>query len=127
MKNEREFYRCTHCGNIIGFIENSGVDIICCGEPMVKLVPNTTDAAQEKHVPVFEITDNKIKVTVGSTPHPMTEEHHISWIVLAQGNKTTRVKLPVTGAPEAEFYLDSDEPVTIYEYCNLHGLWAVDQ
>ncbi len=126
MKVERKFYRCNHCGNIIGVIEDSGAPISCCGDVMEELKPNTVDAAQEKHVPAFVKEGNKLIVTVGSVPHPMTEEHHISWIAVAQGNRTTRVKLVPPNEAKAEFYLDDDGDVTIYEYCNLHGLWAVD-
>ena len=31
--------------------------IECCGEEMKKLVPNSVDAAVEKHVPVYEVKD----------------------------------------------------------------------
>ncbi|MCL2322085.1 MAG: desulfoferrodoxin FeS4 iron-binding domain-containing protein [Oscillospiraceae bacterium] len=125
MKNKRKFYRCNHCGNLVSFIENSGVSIICCGEPMTELIPNTTDAAQEKHVPVATKNDGKLNVKVGSVPHPMTKEHHIGWIAVAEENRTTRITLPVNGAPEAEFCV-GDGAITVYAYCNLHGLWVTE-
>jgi superoxide reductase len=89
---------------------------------MSKLTPNTTDAAAEKHLPVAAREGGKLTVTVGSVPHPMTEEHHISWIAAADGNKTQRTALSGTLAPAAEFCVD-EAPVTVYAYCNLHGLW----
>mgnify|MGYP002554902905 CR=1 FL=1 len=46
---ELKFYVCKHCGNIIAFAKNSGVPVICCGEKMEELIPNTVDAAHEKH------------------------------------------------------------------------------
>ncbi|MCL2774965.1 MAG: desulfoferrodoxin [Oscillospiraceae bacterium] len=125
MKIERKFYRCKHCGNLVGLVENAGVSIICCGEPMDELKPNTADAAKEKHVPVMSRDGGKLKVTVGSVPHPMTEEHHIGWIAVAEENRTSRVQLPVNGLPEIEFCV-GDGDVTVYAYCNLHGLWAAD-
>jgi superoxide reductase len=125
MKHERKFYRCAHCGNIISFVEDKGVSVICCGEKMQELVPNTTDAAQEKHVPAAVRKDNVLKVTVGSVAHPMTVEHHIAWILVAEQNRTQRVTLDPTGTPAAEFYV-TEKLVTVYEYCNLHGLWAAD-
>jgi len=125
MKNERKFYRCDKCGNLVGFVEKAGANIICCGEPMVELFPNTVDAATEKHLPSLAREGNKIKAAVGSVAHPMTPEHHITWIAVAEENRTTRVKLQVTDPPEAEFYIYSDS-VTAYAYCNLHGLWAAD-
>ncbi|MDR2655648.1 MAG: desulfoferrodoxin [Oscillospiraceae bacterium] len=125
MKYEKKFYRCSHCGNIISFVENAGVSVLCCGEKMQEIKPNATDAAQEKHVPVGVREGNKLTVTVGSVEHPMTEAHHIAWIVVAEKDRTQRAELPHTGAPSAEFYVGGDI-VTVYEYCNLHGLWVAD-
>ena len=122
MKNERKFFKCNRCGNIISFVKNTGAEVICCGEKMPALTPNTTDAAKEKHVPVAVRKENKLVVTVGSVPHPMTAEHQIEWIAVVDGQRTQRVALSGTDAPTAEFIV-SGAPVTIYEYCNLHGLW----
>ena len=72
------FFICEHCKNIITFVEDSGVPVMCCGQKMTELVANTTDAAQEKHVPVVEKDGDKLIVSVGSVEHPMTEEHHIA-------------------------------------------------
>ena len=72
-----EFFRCKHCGQIIKKVKDTKVPVICCGEKMELVSPNTTDAALEKHVPVVEVSGNKVVVTVGSTLHPMAEEHHI--------------------------------------------------
>jgi superoxide reductase len=89
------------------------------------LKANTTDAAQEKHVPVIEKNGDAITVKVGSVPHPMLEEHFIQWIVLAQGDQIQLTKLHPGGEPQATFKVaDASAPVTAYEYCNLHGLWA---
>ena len=126
MKNERIFLRCSICGNIIGIIESTGPTPFCCGQEMTLLVPNTVDAAHEKHVPVAKKTDSGIEVTVGAVPHPMTEEHHISWITLAGKSSTKRIKLEITDEPKVLFCVTEDEPFTVYEYCNLHGLWASD-
>ena len=122
MKNERRFCLCNHCGNLISFLNYSGVDVVCCGEEMMVLTPNTVDAAVEKHVPAAVREGNKLIVTVRSVPHPMTEEHHIAWIVVAEDNRTQRVALLPTQAPTAEFIV-GDGPVVVYAYCNLHGLW----
>lgn len=65
-----EFYICKHCGNIIAYVKDSGVSVVCCGEKMTRLVPNTVDASQEKHVPVITIKGNTVTVTVGSVEHP---------------------------------------------------------
>ena len=79
---EQKFYICEHCGNIIAMVKDKGVPVMCCGQKMTRLVPGTTDAAVEKHVPVYEVKDGKVFVTVGSVIHPMTEEHYIEWVSL---------------------------------------------
>ncbi|GHU62176.1 rubredoxin oxidoreductase [Clostridia bacterium] len=126
MKNTRQFYRCPSCGNIIEVTVNGGGPLNCCGSPMEELTANTTDAAQEKHVPSVKREGNRLTVVIGEVPHPMTEEHHISWIAVAQGSRTSRVDLPHTKEAKAVFTIEEDGPITVYEYCNLHGLWAID-
>lgn len=121
---EKKFYICKHCGNMIGMIKSSGVNVVCCGDPMTELKPNTVEASQEKHLPVVTVEGNIVKVKVGSVEHPMTEEHHIAWIYLETEQGGQRKKLVVGSKPEAEFALaGGDKVVGVYEYCNLHGLW----
>ncbi|MDO5112389.1 MAG: desulfoferrodoxin family protein [Clostridia bacterium] len=119
-----KFYICKHCGNIIAFVQDSGVPVVCCGEDMTEIVPNTVDAATEKHIPVVQKESGKVVVTVGSIEHPMAQEHFIQWVALQtkQGNQR---KLLAPGAkPVACFALcEGDEVVEAYAYCNLHGLW----
>ena len=102
-------------------------EIFCDGSKMQKLVANTTDAAQEKHVPEVKVEGKNISVQVGSVLHPMTEEHLICWIYL-QTRKGGQYKiLTPQDTPQANFIIaDDDEPVAVYEYCNLHGLWKKD-
>ena len=124
---KQEFYRCEHCGNIIAFVENKGVPVMCCGQKMTQLVPGTSDGAAEKHVPVITVEGNLVTVTVGSVAHPMTEEHYITWISLqtAQGNQ--RKPLQPGQEPKAQFMLcQGDSVVAAYAYCNLHGLWKAE-
>lgn len=121
---ETKFFICKHCGNIIEMIRPSGVPIVCCGDKMTELKANTSDGATEKHVPVIEIEDEKVTVVVGSTLHPMTEEHYIQWIYLKTNKGVQRKSLSPTDEPKAEFIIADDEVVVeAYEYCNLHGLW----
>lgn len=119
-----KFYVCEHCGNKITFVEDKGVPVMCCGQKMTELVANTTDAAQEKHVPVVSVEGNQVKVSVGSVEHPMLDEHSIQWICV-ETNKGSQIKYLNPGEkPEAAFVLaDGEEVVAVYEYCNLHGLW----
>lgn len=119
-----KFYKCEHCGNIIAMVKDVGVPVICCGQKMTELVPNTEDAAQEKHVPVYEKKSNILEVAVGSVEHPMAEEHHIEWIALQTDKGNQRKVLKPGDAPKADFaLLDGEEVQAIYAYCNLHGLW----
>ena len=102
-------------------------EIYCGGSQMQKLIANTTDAAQEKHVPVVKVDGKKISVQVGSVAHPMTEAHWIQWIYLQTKRGGQYRHLLPTDKPKATFIVaDDDEPVAVYEYCNLHGLWKAE-
>lgn len=121
---EVKFYRCRHCGNVIVHLVSSGVNVVCCGEPMQLLVPNTQDAAQEKHVPVIEKSGNILTVRVGSVEHPSLPEHFIEWIAVQTPSGLQIHYLKPSDKPEARFALADDATeVTVYEFCNLHGLW----
>ena len=119
-----KLYKCAHCGNIVEMVEDKGVNPVCCGELMQELVANTTDAAQEKHVPVIEQEGSKVVVKVGSVEHPMVDAHYIEWIILETEKGVQRRNLNPGEAPKAEFILaEDDKVVAAYEYCNLHGFW----
>lgn len=123
----QKFFVCKHCGNMVGMIKDAGVPMICCGEPMAELVPNTVDAAQEKHVPEVTVQGNLVTVKIGSVPHPMLPEHHIEWIYLETEQGGHRRILSVPSEAVATFSLvDGEKPITAFEYCNLHGLWKKD-
>lgn len=123
---EVKFYRCNHCGNIVSVVEDAGVTPSCCGEPMQLLVAGSTDAATEKHVPVVTREGDKLTAHVGSVDHPMLEEHYIQWIAVAC-DRCLQIKYLKPGeAPEAHFHVCEKHPVTVYEYCNLHGLWKAE-
>ena len=79
---EQKFYICKHCGKIIAMVQERAVPTVCCGESMQQIIPGTTEASVEKHIPVYKIENNKVFVTVGSIEHPMTEDHYIEWISL---------------------------------------------
>lgn len=119
-----KFYKCNVCGKIIVMVNETAVPTVCCGESMTELKAGVTDAATEKHVPVYEQNGGVVTVCVGSVAHPMVEEHHIQWICL-ETNKGYQIKhLNAGDEPKASFALLEGESVTaVYEYCNLHGLW----
>lgn len=119
------FYRCELCGNVVAVIKAGGGKLICCGQQMKKLEANSTDAAQEKHVPVAVKENGKLIVKVGSVTHPMTAEHHIEWIAVATEDKLELMHLYPEMEPKAEFAVP-DGKATVYAYCNLHGLWKAE-
>lgn len=121
------FFACEHCGNIVEYIKDCGVPVMCCGQKMTELIPGTSDGAQEKHVPVVTKDGDKVIVEVGAVEHPMVEEHYIQWIAIETTKGSQRRELDYTDKPRAEFKLAEGETyVSAYEYCNLHGLWKVD-
>ena len=123
---EIRFYVCEHCGNIVGLIHNAGVPMMCCGQKMTELTPNTVEASVEKHLPVVTVDGDKVYVEIGSTPHPMLEEHHIVWVYLQTDRGGQRKCLEIGAEPKVTFALADEKPVSVYAYCNLHGLWKTD-
>ena len=121
---EMKFYICEHCGNMIAMVKDKGVPVMCCGQKMKEIVPGTTDASAEKHVPVYEIKDNKVYVTVGAAEHPMLPAHYIEWIAVQTNAGNQRKALKPGEPPKAVFALLENETVeAVYAYCNLHSLW----
>lgn len=103
------FYRCEKCGDMVVSVKAGAGKLSCCDHPMTKLVANSTDAAEEKHVPVSVVEGNKIKVNVGSVDHPMTEEHYIEWIALTVGDKVEFEYLKPGMKPKAVFTYDASD------------------
>ena len=110
--------------NILGMVFDNGAGEAAYTDTLKELVPNTTDAATEKHVPEVKVEGNKVTVTVGSVLHPMEEKHYIQWIYLQTKKGGQKKVLNPGDKPFAEFLLIDDEAVAVYEYCNLHGLWV---
>ena len=95
-----------------------------CGKPMSEIVPGTTDAAVEKHVPVWTVENGIVHVKVGSVEHPMLPEHYIEWVSLQTQQGNQRKELHPGEKPEVCFALcEGDEVEAVYAYCNLHSLW----
>ncbi len=123
MSRELVVKKCLKCGAIVKVLKdcNCPCGIECCGEEMKAIVPNSFDAAIEKHVPVYEVKDGKIIARVN---HVMEEEHYIEWILIVYDEKEIWT-----------YFKPGDEPVvsaeyvpgsTIYAYCNKHSLWKKD-
>ena len=107
-------------------IHDAGADLVCCGEKMDVLAPNTVDASNEKHLPVVTVEGNEVTVHVGSVTHPMAPEHFIQWIYLETDKGGMMKQLAPGEAPEAKFTLTDEKAVAAYDYCNLHGLWKTE-
>ena len=121
---EMKFYRCEICGQIIAIVKKTGSPLVCCGQPMKEIIPGTTEAAAEKHVPVYEVKDGKVFVKIGEIAHPMTDEHYIEWVSVQTTGGNQRKALKPGDAPEVCFSIcDGDEVEAVYAYCNLHSLW----
>lgn len=119
-----KFFICEHCGNIIAYVKDSGVPVMCCGQKMKEIIPGTVEASTEKHIPVVSVEGNVVKVTVGAVEHPMAEEHFIEWIAVHTKQGNQRKTLKPGEKPAAQFALvEGDEFISAYAYCNLHGLW----
>ena len=121
---DQKFYICKHCGKIVALVKESGVPVVCCGEVMQQIIPSSNDASIEKHVPSYEVKDNKVFVKVGSIPHPMTEDHFIEWVSIQTNKGNQRKLLTPNTEPEVVFALLDNEVIeNVYAYCNLHSLW----
>ena len=121
---EQKFCICSHCGNIIAKVKDVGVPVMCCGQKMTEIIPGTTEASQEKHIPVYQVEGNIVTVRVGAVDHPMTAEHLIEWVSLQTKQGNQRKILAPGQEPVVRFALcEGDEVEAVYAYCNLHGLW----
>ena len=125
MKNVK-YYICEHCGNLVEVVNDGRVNPVCCGQKMKLLEPGTVEASREKHIPVVSNENGAVRVFVGSAEHPMSEEHSILWISLLTDKGVHRVHLSPSEKPEAVFNLVGESPISVYAYCNLHGLWKAD-
>lgn len=124
---EQKFLKCSHCGNIVAVVHETKVPIMCCGQKMEQIIPGTVEASREKHIPVFEVKDNKVIVNVGSIDHPMIEEHFIEWVSVQTKFGNQRKQLKPGQDPKVCFALcEGDEVEAVYAYCNLHGLWKAN-
>ncbi len=123
MTQRDEVYQCELCGNLVSVVHGAGGSLVCCGQDMVHLKGNTTDAAVEKHVPVISKEGNTVTVTVGKAPHPMEEKHFIEVIGVLTDAKLYRAYLKPGDKPEATFEVDGAVKCA-RAYCNLHGLWV---
>ena len=87
----------------------------------VEIIPNSCDAAFEKHVPQYEFTDDGVLISVN---HVMDDDHYIEWISVVYNNKEVITYL--NPGSEALVHCKYMSGSKIYVYCNKHGLWEKD-
>tara|TARA_Y100000294_G_C8423160_1_gene283685 strand:- start:109 stop:489 length:381 start_codon:yes stop_codon:yes gene_type:complete len=124
MTKLNQVWKCEMCGNIVELVHSGAGELVCCGVPMELQVEKSKEEGKEKHVPVVEELDNnKFKITVGSTPHPMEKNHFIEWIEVVSDEVAKRHPLKPGQTPEVISYSGTDN-YYIRAYCNIHGLWS---
>ena len=111
-----EFYVCPVCGNVIRSIGRAVIS--CCG---ITLPPAEPEEADEDHGIRAEIVENEYYVTVD---HPMSKEHHISFLAAVSDQGIQFVKLYPEGNAEARFSVSRVR--MLYAYCNRHGLFRAE-
>ncbi len=117
------FYNCENCENTVVIIDTYGKTADCCNEKMREIIAGETEGAQEKHIPVYEVAGDKVKVSVGSVEHPMEPEHYIEWICVETDEGVQLKKLKPNTPPRAEFCINGENIKAVYAYCNKHSLW----
>ncbi len=117
-----QVYKCNICGNIVTVLTVGGGQLVCCGQPMVLLTEKSQDVGKEKHLPVIEKNNEKIKIKIGEIPHPMEEAHYIEWVEVITENGSFRKFLTPKSLPEADFEI-KEKVLSVRIFCNIHGLW----
>lgn len=112
---------------MVQVVKDADCKLQCCGKDLVELIPGTTDAAVEKHVPAIKVDGAKVCIAVGEVAHPMADVHYIEWICIETEKGSQMAALKPGDEPKAEFVLaDGDKLIAAYAYCNLHGLWKAE-
>lgn len=123
---EERFYYCGTCGNLLFATIASGIIPHCCGEEMTLLKSNEEEGNGEKHLPVVEKVDcNILRVRIGSQLHPMSKEHCIKFICVETDLGVIIRYLSCDEKPDVTLKCNG-KPLTVYAYCNIHGLWRKD-
>ena len=80
---------------------------------------NSVDAAFEKHVPMYNIIEDKIEIYVN---HVMEEDHYIEWIMVDYGDSYYIKEFKSVDEPK--IVVDYKDGMKAYSYCNKHSLWV---
>lgn len=123
---EERFYLCNTCHNLAILAIASGITPYCCGDDMIRYVANMPEGETDTHTPIVTRIDNRtISVRVGKSNHPRREDHCIRFICLQTDIGGIIQYIGPGEAPEAVFHCNGT-PLSVYAYCNRHGLWKAD-
>ena len=127
MTKKLELYRCSVCENLVEVLSCGNGELVCCGKPMELINTNESDLKElnDKHVPLIEKNIEGFTIRVGSTVHPMTNEHHIDFIqAISKDFKYVKTKfLSVEEAPQLNIKCKCENSVWARALCNIHGLF----
>lgn len=107
-----KLYVCPICGNVIHAMGEAVIS--CCGVVLPALEPEEIDAAHEIQM---EAVEDEQYLTLR---HPMTKEHHISFLAYVTSDRFQLVKLYPEGNAACRFRFQGVG--YLYCYCNRHGL-----
>ena len=107
------FYVCPVCGNVIHTMGHAVVS--CCG---ILLPPLEPEEADEMYGITIENVEDEQFVTVR---HPMTKDHHISFLAFVTSDRIQMVKLYPEGNAQTRLQLRGTGYLCYY--CNRHGLF----
>ena len=129
MTKKLELYRCHICNNIVEILQEGVGELVCCNQPMELINNNSSEIEDlnEKHIPVIEKEIDNVKIRVGAVKHPMTNEHHISFIqAISNDEKYIKTKfLSIEDEPELNLKT-SNNSLWARALCNIHGLFKGD-
>ena len=108
-----KYYVCPRCGNLL--LATGDAAITCCGRSLEPLDP--VKAAEEEKLRVEPVEDERFL----TSSHPMTKEHHISFLAFATGDRIVLQRL------YPEWDLQARIPGRghgkLLWYCTQHGLF----
>ena len=87
-----------------------------CAQKMEALIPNTTETAGKKHLPIVTVKDGAIHVNVGDVNYPMTDEHCIQCVYIKTENGGQRRAFKSDDASETSFCVEENKPIAFYAY-----------
>ncbi|MFA5080595.1 MAG: desulfoferrodoxin [Candidatus Paceibacterota bacterium] len=127
MNQIKQICKCNICGNIVEILHAGVGNLVCCNQPMEKLVEKTQqEEGFEKHLPVIEKKGSLIKIKVGDVLHPMEDTHFIEWIEVVEDGVSYRKMLNPGQSPEMQIEVGDGE-IFVRSFCNIHGVWKSDK